>query len=247
MVPTTTMTPIPAETRSTATGFIGPVDYSNGIVLQEHVRENLRSGAGIEHLLLLEHPPVFTLGRTAKSSDIIADEQWKLERRVQVEECDRGGQVTFHGPGQLVGYPIIDLKPDRRDIRRYVRDLQQVLVRTLAEFGVDAQPRHEQSAIGVWVGSRKIASIGVHLSRWITTHGFALNVSTDLSYFQGIVPCGLDEVQMTSIEALTGKVPAVSLVAEVCSGHFGDVFGRKMLPIAADLHEWLDDKSRRMG
>ena len=210
--------------------------------LQERLREELRSGAGPEHLLLLEHPPVFTLGRTAKPTDIVAGKQWLQDRGVEVAECDRGGQVTFHGPGQLVGYPIIDLKPDRRDIRKYVRDLQQVLVRTLADFGIDAEPRHEQSVIGVWVGSRKIASIGVHLSRWITTHGFALNVSTDLSFFRGIVPCGLQQVEMTSIETLIGEAPAVSVVAAACSSHFGDVFSREMLPFDATLREWVKDE-----
>ena len=230
------------EKRSTAAGYLGRVDYRKGVDLQERLREDLRSGMGPEHLLLLEHPPVFTLGRTAKSTDIVVGEEWLQDRRIEVVECDRGGQVTFHGPGQLVGYPIIDLNPDRRDIRRYVRDLQQVLVRTLVDFGIDSEPRHEQSVIGVWVGSRKIASIGVHLSRWITTHGFALNVSTDLSFFQGIVACGLQQVEMTSIATLTGEAPPVSVVAEACSGHFGDVFNREMLPIDANLWEWVEDE-----
>ncbi|HEV2846782.1 MAG TPA: lipoyl(octanoyl) transferase LipB, partial [Thermoanaerobaculia bacterium] len=148
-------------------------------------------------------------------------------------ESDRGGQVTYHGPGQLVGYPIVNLSPDRRDVRRYVRDLQEVLIRTLADYGVAAEPRDGQAFIGVWVGEEKIASIGVHLSRWITTHGFALNVSTDLSFFTGIIPCGLDQVRMTSVERLTGKAPSLPEIAAVCARHFGEVFGRELVTAVA--------------
>src|SRR6185295_16598341 len=160
------------------------------------------------HLFLLEHPPVITLGRNARSQDVLFDEQALRERGVTLAPTDRGGQVTYHGPGQLVGYPILNLSPDRRDIRRYVRDLQEVLIRTLAEYGVAGEPREGQAFVGVWAGEEKIASIGVHLSRWITTHGFALNVATDLSYFSGIIPCGLHQVRLTSIERLTGRAPA---------------------------------------
>jgi lipoyl(octanoyl) transferase len=138
--------------------------------------------------------------------------------------------VTYHGPGQLVGYPIIDLDPDRRDLRRYVRDLQGVLVETLARFGVEAHARGEQAWIGVWVGERKIASLGVHVSRWLTTHGFALNVTTDLSYFAGIVPCGLPQIELCSIESLTGERPALSTVAEVCARVFAETFDRELAP-----------------
>ncbi|MEE8368424.1 MAG: lipoyl(octanoyl) transferase LipB [Thermoanaerobaculia bacterium] len=232
------MTPLSSDVRTTAAGYLGLVGYHEGVKLQERVRAALCAGVGSEHLLLLEHRPVFTLGRTAKPTDIVVGKRWLEDRGVQVADSDRGGQVTFHGPGQLVGYPVIDLKPDRRDVRKYVRDLQQVLVRALADFGIDAEPRHEQSVIGVWVGSRKIASIGVHLSRWITTHGFALNVSTDLSFFQGIVPCGLQRVEMTSIEALMGEAPAVSAVAAACSIHFGEVFDRRMIPLDVNLWDW---------
>ena len=135
--------------------------------------------------------------------------------------------MTYHGPGQLVGYPIVNLSPDRRDVRRYVRDLQAVLIRTLADYGVTAEARDGQAFIGVWAGEDKIASIGVHLSRWITTHGFALNVSTDLSYFAGIVPCGLKGIGITSIERLTGRAPALPEVAAVCAGHFARIFDRE--------------------
>ena len=137
--------------------------------------------------------------------------------------------MTYHGPGQLVGYPIVNLSPDRRDVRRYVRDLEEVLVRTLADWGVAAVPRSEQAFIGCWVGEEKIASIGVHLSRWVTTHGFALNVSTDLSYFGGIVPCGLPGVSMASIQSLTGASPPLAEVAAVCARALGERFERQLV------------------
>jgi lipoyl(octanoyl) transferase len=207
--------------------FLGHIPYQEAVARQHAVREALKQGTGIEHLLLLEHPHVYTLGRNATAADILAGPDWLAARGVEVAECDRGGQVTYHGPGQLVGYPIVNLSPDRRDVRRYVRDLQEVLLRTLADYGVAAEVRGGQEFIGVWAGKDKIASIGVHLSRWITTHGFALNVATDLSYFAGIIPCGLQGIGMTSIERITGRSPALAEVAAVCAGHFAGIFDRE--------------------
>lgn len=217
--------------------YLGRVPYTEAVELQLAARSALKTGEGPERLLLLEHPPVYTLGRNASGADVLASPEWLRARGVEVAECDRGGQVTYHGPGQLVGYPIVNLSPDRRDVRRYVRDLQEVLIRTLAEYGVAAEGRDGQAFVGVWTGEEKIASIGVHLSRWITTHGFALNVSTDLSYFTGIIPCGLHQVRMTSIERLTGRAPALSEVAEVYARHFGEVFDRDLVisPLPAPL------------
>ncbi len=212
--------------------YLGRVPYAEAVERQHAARAALKAGEGPERLLLLEHPHVYTLGRNASAGDVLAGPEWLAARGVEVAECDRGGQVTYHGPGQLVGYPIVNLSPDRRDIRRYVRDLQEVLIRTLADYGVAARPGEEQAFIGVWAGEAKIASIGVHLSRWITTHGFALNVSTDLSYFTGIIPCGLHQVSMTSIERLVGKAPALPEIAAVCAGHFGQVFGRELVAAA---------------
>lgn len=207
--------------------FLGRVPYAEALGYQEEARRRLLAGTGVEALWLLEHPHVFTLGRNASRGDLLADRSWLEARGVEVAECDRGGQVTYHGPGQLVGYPIIDLDPDRRDLRRYVADLQQVLIRTLGDLGIEAGPGPSPEAIGVWVGARKIASLGVHVRRWVTTHGFALNLSTDLGYFSGIVPCGLTGVEMTSVERLLGAGPEIERVAALCAGHFCRIFGRE--------------------
>ena len=216
-----------AEPRPLEASFLGRVDYAEAVALQEARRRAVIAREAPEALLLLEHPHVFTLGRNASAADVVATPDWLARRGVTLAEASRGGQVTYHGPGQLVGYPILDLDPDRRDLRRYVRDLQAVLIRTLADFGVAAEGR-SQPEIGVWSAERKIASIGVHVKRWVTIHGFALNVTTDLSYFDGIVPCGLQQVEMASIESLTGARPAVEEVAAVVAEHLGRVFGRDL-------------------
>ena len=214
--------------RRTSWSFLGRVPYAATAALQVEVREALRRGEGPERLLLLEHEPVFSLGRNATVADVLWSASELAEHGVEVQPTDRGGQVTFHGPGQLVGYPILDLNPDRRDIRRYVRDLQEVLVRTLADFGV-AATGGEGERIGVWTGARKIASIGVHLSRWRTTHGFALNVAPELALFGGIVACGMPSVEMTSIARESGGAPALEEVAARVREHFGAVFERDLV------------------
>jgi lipoyl(octanoyl) transferase len=218
-----------AAARRLEAAFLGRVDYHEAVARQEARRRAVLAGEKPEALFLLEHPHVFTVGRNADGTDVLADRQWLAERRVLVAEASRGGQVTYHGPGQLVGYPIVDLDPDRRDLRRYVRDLQDVLVRTLADYGVAAEARRAQPEIGVWAGECKVASIGVHVKHWVTIHGFALNVSTDLSYFAGIVPCGLAQVEMASIESLTGRRVSLPEVAEVAIGHFAAVFQRQVV------------------
>ncbi len=222
-----------AERRRLAWTFLGRRPYAPTYELQEHLRRQIREGRGPEHLLLLEHDPVFTLGRGAARSDVVATDGWLRERGIEVFKTNRGGQVTYHGPGQLVGYPILNLDPDRRDVRRYVRDLQEVLIRTLSDFGVEGRRREGKEYIGIWVGEQKIASIGVHLARWITIHGFALNVATDLDHFGGIVACGLPQVRMTSIERLTGRgVPLPEIAARVAV-HAGRVFERELAEIDA--------------
>jgi lipoyl(octanoyl) transferase len=222
--------------RETHWSWLGQVPYEEALRLQLVARDALVRGEGPEQLLLLEHPHVYTLGRNASEDDLLLDAGERAERGIEVAVTDRGGQVTYHGPGQLVGYPILDLNPDRRDLRRYVRDLQEVLVRTLAELGI-ASAGGEGERIGVWVNDgrseRKIASIGIHLSRWRTTHGFALNVATDLGLFRGIVACGLPEVDMTSIARERGlevkSAPPLEEVAARLRPHFAAVFGRRLV------------------
>jgi lipoyl(octanoyl) transferase len=217
--------------RAVRWGFLGRVPYAEAVAMQLAARDEVKRGTGPEHLLLLEHPHVYTLGRNASAADVLARPALLAERGVAVAECDRGGQATYHGPGQLVGYPVLNLSPDRRDVRRYVGDLEATLIRTLAGYGVQARVRPGAEHVGVWVGEAKIASIGVHLSRWVTTHGFALNVSTDLAYFGGIVACGLPGVAMTSIERLTGARPPLAEVAERCARAFAEVFDRELEPL----------------
>jgi len=210
--------------------WLGRVGYAEAVALQESTCDEIRAGRRGDRLLLLEHPPVYTLGRNAGSADVTAPAEWLASRGIEIFESDRGGQVTYHGPGQLVGYPIVDLSPDRQDIRGYVRALQEVLVRTLAGYGLDAEGRREQPEIGVWVGDAKVASLGIHIKRWITTHGFALNVTTELAHFAGIVPCGLRGVRMASIESLTGATPKLPDVAERLVRHFCEVLGYAVRP-----------------
>src|SRR5262245_15795756 len=155
--------------------WLGIVQYDEGLRLQERAVERLRAGQAQEQILLLEHTHVFTLGRGADSSNILADRRQLKSSDVEVHETGRGGDVTYHGPGQLVGYPIVDLKPDRCDVHRYVRDIEEVLIRTAGDFGVSAT--RIPGLTGVWVGDSKLAAIGVRISRWITSHGVAFNVS----------------------------------------------------------------------
>lgn len=218
--------------RTTRWSWLGRVDYAAAAALQVEIREALARGEGPERLLLLEHPHVYTLGRNASERDVLLPPAEREARGVTVAESDRGGQVTYHGPGQLVGYPILDLSPDRRDLRRYVRDLQEVLVHTLAGWGIAARGG-EAEQIGVWTpapeGGRKIASLGIHLSRWRTTHGFALNVAPELGLFGGIVACGLATVEMTSMARELGAAPPLDAVAARVVAEFGERFGRELV------------------
>jgi lipoyl(octanoyl) transferase len=195
--------------------------------MQEKAVAGLGSGQMAEQLLLLEHPHVFTLGRNAKASNILIPEEVLKGRSIEVHHVGRGGDVTYHGPGQLVGYPIINLKPDRCDVHRYVRDIEEVLIRTVADFGLKGS--RIAGLTGVWVGDRKIAAIGVRIARWITSHGFALNVNTDLSYFRMIVPCGIADRGVTSLAEMLGRQLDLKQVARAVARHFGLVFQRNMI------------------
>jgi len=195
--------------------------------LQERAVEGLRAGVGSEQLLLLEHPHVFTLGRGADAANILADEKQRALHAIEVHETGRGGDVTYHGPGQLVGYPLINLKPDRCDVHRYVRDIEEVLIRTVGDYGIKGE--RIAGLTGVWVGDEKIAAIGVRIARWITSHGFALNVNTDLQFFQMIVPCGISDKGVTSMARLAGRDFDLSEVARVAAHHFSEVFDRDLI------------------
>ncbi|HEY1250057.1 MAG TPA: lipoyl(octanoyl) transferase LipB [Thermoanaerobaculia bacterium] len=207
--------------------WLGRVSYDRGLELQREAAARALSG-GDERLLLLEHEPVYTLGRNASRDDVL----WKPEQlealAIAVRESDRGGKVTYHGPGQLVGYPILRLAPGRRDVKRYVHDLEEVLIRTLADFGVaGARSDRRERVTSVWVGNAKIAAIGIHVARWVTTHGFALNVTDEpLARFAGIVPCGITDGGVTSIQRETGEAPAMAEVVGSLRTHFERVFER---------------------
>ena len=181
-----------------------------------------------DQLLLLEHPHVITMGRNGYQENVLAHEDLLARAGIAFHQTDRGGDVTYHGPGQLVGYPILDLREWKRDVGAYVRALEQVIIDTLADFSIDAG--RIPKLTGVWVEQRKIAAIGVHLSRWVTSHGFALNVNTDLSYFQYIVPCGLSK-PVTSMAQLGVRATLPEVSARL-AGHFEQVFDRSRV---ADL------------
>jgi lipoyl(octanoyl) transferase len=206
--------------------WLGTVSYSEGLSLQAEAVERLRSGAGAEQLFLLEHPNVFTLGRGADRAHILASTQSLEANLIEVHETGRGGDVTYHGPGQVVGYPIINLKPDRCDVHRYVRDIEEVLIRALRDFGIECG--RIAGLTGVWVGDEKIAAIGVRIARWITSHGFALNVSTDLDYFRLIVPCGISDKGVTSMERVLGQKLDIQKVIWAIARHFGEIFNREI-------------------
>lgn len=214
--------------KSCESRYLGRTPYAEALALQQSLHEARKQNEVTDTLLLLEHPHVITLGRAANRANILADEQMRAAKQVELFETGRGGDVTYHGPGQLVGYPIINLAPDRQDVRRYVRDIQEVLVRTARDFGVEAEPRGGEY-VGVWVGDEKLAAIGIRISRWVTMHGFAFNVTTNLDYFNLIVPCGIADHGVTSLEKILGEKIALEAVAESAVHHFGDVFQRQMI------------------
>ena len=204
---------------------LGRIDYASALQLQQQLAADRKQGLVPDHLLLLEHPHVITLGRNGHMENLLADDDILSRAGIGFYPTDRGGDVTYHGPGQLVGYPIIDLRDWKRDVGAYVRAVEETIIATLAEYGIEGG--RIPKLTGVWVGERKIAAIGVHLSRWVTSHGFALNVSTDLSYFQYIVPCGLTK-PVTSMAAL-GVRASLEEVGAKLAVHFGRIFDCEML------------------
>jgi len=205
---------------------LGRVPYARGLEVQESLVAERQAGRVPDHLLLLEHDPVFTLGRNARREHVLFPAEALRQRGFDVFETGRGGDVTYHGPGQVVGYPILDLSPDRRDVHRYVRDLEEVMIRTCAEYGVEAA--RVEGLTGCWVGSDKIGAIGVRIARWVTSHGFAFNVATDLSAFELIVPCGIRGRGVTSLERLLGRPVALAEVMDGLAAHFAEVFARTL-------------------
>jgi lipoyl(octanoyl) transferase len=207
---------------------LGVVAYAEASELQKALVEERRAGQIPDLLLLLEHPHVITLGVKADAarSHLIAAPDVLASRQVEVHESGRGGDITYHGPGQLVGYPILDLRPDRCDVHKYVRDLEEVMIRTAGDFGL--QGSRITGLSGAWVGADKVGAIGVRISRWITSHGFALNVTTDLDFFRLIVPCGIESGGVTSLSRATGRRVSMRDAEASLVRNFAAVFDRKV-------------------
>ena len=208
---------------------LGVVPYAEADDLQRALVGERRAGRVPDLLLLLEHPHVITMGvkLDAGRSHLIATPEVLAERRVEVHESGRGGDITYHGPGQLVGYPILDLRPDRCDVHKYVRDLEDVMIRAASDFGVAA--RRVEGLTGAWVGADKLGAIGVRISRWITSHGFAFNVMTDLDYFNLIVPCGITSGGVTSVSRAAGRPVGMAEASAAIVARFCEVFDRQVV------------------
>jgi lipoyl(octanoyl) transferase len=212
---------------------LGLVPYEQAFELQKRLASARWAGDLPDLLLLLEHLPVYTRGRRTTADELPMGEQWYRMQGIEVVDSDRGGRVTYHGPGQLVGYPIVSLRPYRDDVHDYVRRMEQVIVRSLAATGVEAGPI--DGLTGVWTPARrKIASIGVHINRGVTTHGFAINVNNDLQPFEWIVPCGIDHCRMTSITRELGSPADMGGFMDSVCAQFGSVYERDPVAIAAE-------------
>ncbi len=215
----------PIQMRTLEVRRLGLIPYGEALALQRALVDERRAGAIGDVLLLVEHPAVLTLGVRGDGgrSHILASDNELAARQIEVFETGRGGDVTYHGPGQIVGYPIVDLNPDRRDVHKYVRDLEEVLIRTAADYGIATG--RVPGLTGVWAGDEKLAAIGVRIQRWVTSHGFALNHTTDLSHFGLIVPCGIADRGVTSLAALGCRASRAEVEAHVIR-HFAEVFDR---------------------
>jgi lipoyl(octanoyl) transferase len=213
------------------------IGYAEGLELQKQLVEQRKAGNIPDQLLLLEHPPVITLGVKTRNNqtNIVATPEALAREGVSVFETGRGGDVTYHGPGQLVGYPIIDLKPDRCDVHRYVRDIEEVMIRAAAAFGVEAA--RLPGLTGAWVGNDKLAAIGVRISKWVTSHGFAFNVNTALNHFDFIVPCGITDKGVTSLQRLMGRPVEMVEVEDAIERAFIEVFSRQHLTVIEQCSE----------
>ncbi len=214
------------DMRSLVVRRLGLVPYADGLELQRQLVEDRKADRIPDTLLLLQHPHVLTIGvKKDGRSHILASPDRLTSLGVDVFETGRGGDVTYHGPGQLVGYPIVDLNPDRRDVHRYVRDLEEVMIRVCADYGLEAG--RVKGFSGAWIGDEKIGAIGVRISRWITSHGVAFNVTTDVDYFNLIVPCGIADKGVTSLASQLGRAPEMAQVEERFVSHFAAVLDRQ--------------------
>ena len=215
------------EVRALHVQRLGLLPYGKGLELQDSLTRERRAGSIPDQLLLLEHPHVITMGTGSSSSHILADENRRGELGVELFETGRGGDVTYHGPGQLVGYPILDLKPDRKDLHRYLRDLEEVLIQVLRSYGIEGS--RSTGFTGVWTWRGKVGAIGVRVSSgWITSHGFALNVNTNLDYFGTIIPCGIRDRQVASLQSLLGETRPMEEVMDRTALAMARVFGRQL-------------------
>ncbi len=207
---------------------LGVVGYEDGLALQRSLVEDRKAGRIDDVLLLLQHPAVITLGVKGDGgrTNILATDARLAELGIAVHETGRGGDVTYHGPGQIVGYPILDLRPDRCDVHRYVRDVEEVMIGACADYGLSAG--RIKGLTGAWVGADKIGAIGVRISRWVTSHGFAFNVSTDLEHFRLIVPCGISDRGVTSLERATGRPVPLLEAEDAIVRRFTAVFDRRV-------------------
>src|ERR1700722_4376066 len=239
-----------SPTKNCAVVDLGLISYAAAYALQQQVvaarkREDLH-----DMLLLCEHPHVITLGRNGKTANLRASDRLLAQMNVDFCETDRGGDITYHGPGQIVGYPILDLTEHRRDVRWYVQLLEEMMIRTSAEFGIAA--RRVEGRHGLWVDTaadqeEKLAAIGVHLSRWVTSHGFAYNVSTDLRYFDLIVPCGIPGKRATSLERLLNHGVSLDEVKPKLTTHFGDIFDREIISMSRSQLSALLERPSQPG
>jgi len=212
---------------------LGCVEYQDGLAMQKLLVEARAQGLVPDTLLLLEHPPVITLGRGGKVENVLWSPQMLAARGFELFETDRGGDVTYHGPGQIVGYPVVDLKPDRKDVRKYVASVEEIMIRVAAEYGIAAH--RVAGRIGVWTPAGKLGAVGVHISRWITSHGFAFNVRTDLTDFSAIVPCGIDDASVASLQSLLADAPPVHEVEDVIALKAGEVWESETSELLPEL------------
>lgn len=218
---------LPSCTRRAARAFwLGRVRYEEAQALQKWCVAARQAGRIPDTLLLLEHPPTYTIGRSGGEQHLLVSEAEIVAAGGSVHRVDRGGDITYHGPGQLVGYPILDLNDHCRDAHRYLRDLEEGLIRLVAEWGLTGQ--RIEGLSGVWLGNEKVAALGVHLSRWVTSHGFALNVTTDLKDFDRIVPCGIRDHGVTSLERVLGRALPLETLAERAAVHLAELFGLEL-------------------